>query len=255
MLASLVKGTDWAKITEYLSPVFFQIVPPLAMAKKLKEFATGYASANRFKSTCVKIDRALVQSDLGLRIYGNDNIPSADSGLKAGSGRSHGDVLLRLFFWQLFTLDEAILDLRSTAFPLKDDFNNWQPSPLMVTWDPAFIASIRRLYEGFYTSNDVLMDQALAELGITAGKSVLLQHFGVGQDSHQFSLRAFRATFHELFVTCKHARAKLPADFLAFGGLLACLYEHLETLGGTYDVRAAFFDVFKEAGAARKGDL
>ena len=243
MLSALVKGTDWSQLTEYLSPVFFQIVPPIGMAQKLKSMVSGYLSPVKFQEIAARVNGALETSRLNVRItnFSGDSLKSKVP--TYGPETSPGDVLLRLYFWQIFSLDEALLDFRSKAFPQPNNVNIWHPSPLFTRWDPKFIIAARNLYFGFYTDRTDLMDEALSNLGLTAGKKVLLKHFGENQDRVRFEMASFRATFHEVFVACKQARSRMHPDFLALGGMLACLYEHLELLGGTYDVQQAFTDV------------
>ena len=243
MLRAVVKGTDWSQLTEYLSPVFFQIVPPIGMAQKLKSMVSGYMSPSKFQEIAARVNGALENSPLNVRIDNLNRVGMKVEIPAPGPEIKPGDVLLRLYFWQIFALDEALLDFRSKAFPQPQNVNAWHPSPLFTRWDPKFISAARNLYLGFYTDRTDLMDDALAHLGLTAGKSVLLKHFGENQDRVRFEMASFRATFHEVFLACKQARSRMHPDFLALGGMLACLYEHLEQLGGTYNVRQAFADV------------
>jgi hypothetical protein len=246
MLASLVKGSDWSQLTEYLSPVFFQIVPPLKMAQKIKSLCGGYLAPSRFREIVERLNLALERSPLPVRIVTSQppsdlTMPPSDT---TGSGLTPGDVLLRLYFWQIFHLDEAILDLRAKAFPTARQIRDWQPSPLFTSWDRGFLAAVRNLYQGFYVGPMALMDEALIVLGLYPAKDILLKHFGADQEHVTFTLSDFRSTFHEVFVACKHAKTTMHPDFLALGGMLACLYEHLEGLGGGYNVRHAFAEVY-----------
>ncbi len=56
----------------------------------------------------------------------------------------------------------------------------------------------------------------------------------------RFEAKHFHATFHEVFVRCRDAGATLHRNFLALGLHLACLYDALESLAVTFDVREAW---------------
>ena len=136
MLSAFVKGTDWSQLTEYLSPVFFQIVPPIGMAQKLKSMVSGYISPTKFQEIAARVNGALETSPLNVRIT-NFSGNSLQGDVPApGPETKPGDVLLRLYFWQIFALDEALLDFRSKAFPQPQNVHVWQPSPLFNRWDP-----------------------------------------------------------------------------------------------------------------------
>ena len=70
---------------------------------------------------------------------------------------------------------------------------------------------------------------------------MLLDHFGGGnQQAVVFDPVEFRQTFHRVFVACRDANATLPGGFVPLGLYLAMLYDHMASLGGTWDVRAAY---------------
>ena len=43
-----LKGTDWELLTDFVSPVFFEVVPTLGMAKVFGSILKDYSSANEF---------------------------------------------------------------------------------------------------------------------------------------------------------------------------------------------------------------
>ncbi|MBM4251674.1 MAG: hypothetical protein FJ146_06865 [Deltaproteobacteria bacterium] len=246
MLATLVKGTEWSQLTEYLSPVFFQIVPPLKMAGKLKSLAGGYLSSHAFNTALTTIRPALETSGLGVSLVAPGSVVTAQGGDDDSTRRRRGDLILRLYFWQIFNLDVNLLDFRRRAFHSDGDQLVWQPAALFNHWDKDFVAAVRQMYIGFYHTRHDIMDTALHKLGLYGAKDTLLNHFGTNQDCVYFDLAKFRSTFHDVFLACKKARSQLHPDFLALGGILACLYEHLEQLGLGLDVKAAFHDVIRD---------
>jgi hypothetical protein len=43
-----------------------------------------------------------------------------------------------------------------------------------------------------------------------------------------------------VFIRCRDSKTPLHPDFVTLGVMLATLYDHLETLGGVYDVQSAY---------------
>ncbi len=243
MLATLVKGTDWSQLTEYLSPVFFQVVPPLKMAKKIKSLMGGYLSTAEFSKALAIIEPALQRSALNVSLASKVTAAKVTIPADEESLKRQGNLVLRMYFWQILNLDVALLDFRRRAFNFGDEGLIWQPSSLFNYWDKEFISSVRAMYVGFYLGKHETMDAALRKLGLFQAKDILLDHFGSNQQNVRFRLADFQATFHEVFVACKNARSELNPDFLALGGMLACLYEHLEQLDLEFDARTAFQEV------------
>lgn len=246
MLASLLRGTDWSKVADYLSPVLFQIVPPLALAKQVQILVKSYRDKKQFENLKNTIGRDLTPTPWGITLDGASS-GEVDPG---NSSLSSGDRLLRLYFWQILSQPAAILDMRNHGWQTASNGSYvWNPSPLFLAWDPEFVAAVRNMYTGFYQANGELLDQGLEAIGLKPGKAVLLNHFGENQDRIAFDLSHFRSSFHDIFLACKEAKARLHPNVIGLGAVLACLYENLQHLGGTYDVRAAFHDA--EAYASR----
>jgi hypothetical protein len=160
----------------------------------------------------------------------------------AGRGASaRGSAVLGLFFRQLFGSDTAVLDLRHGRFGERGGHHYWQPRPLYVTWDPGFLSALRQVYLGFYGDRPAQLHEGLDQLGIACAQTVFTKHFQYpDQHAVRFRLGDFRSGFHDAFLRCREARAHLHPNFVALGVYLACLYEHLEWLGGTHDVATAF---------------
>ncbi len=239
MLGRLLKGTEWVKAVDYLSPVFFQVVPTLPMGKRLASLASSYGDRKSFNTVCEalapKIKKIGIQLSYG--IPNEQQEPSKKQNLSADDEAK----VLTLYFWQLFFADTLLLDYRRATFYLTDDGQIvWKPKRLFARFDPKFAQGIKQMYQGFYTADYPLFDQALKDLGLFHAKDLFIAHFGASQSSMRFELSAFRKTFHELFVSCKENHSQLHPDFLTFGAGLFSLYEHLEQNANSFDVRAAF---------------
>lgn len=232
MIGKLLQGSEWSRATEYLSPVFFQVVPTLAMGRKIAKLISSYSDSSGFAKIC--LERAAAIKPLGITIDFEKNSEatlSEDDGFK----------ILVLYFYQLLVTDTPLLDLRYSAFSLNSENQLiWTPKPLYTTLDASFAQSIRGMYLGFYGDNFEQFDLALKELDLLHARELFLNHFGQSQSAMKFDLVTFRKTFHDLFVSCKVARTRLHPDFLAFGAGLFCLYENLARNERTFDVRAAF---------------
>jgi hypothetical protein len=253
MLKRLLQGTEWSEVSSYLSPSFFTVVSPFKMAAKFKTLTKNFMTRDGFEDIAAMLQSRLELSNIPLHIdpkgSPQDSPPksetkeSAATKEKKSTNARRGELLLRLYFTQIMHLPACLLDYRQSRFVAGSGKNlmTWKPTPLFVVWDGLFLDGVRRLYQGFYENDEQVLDAALASLGLDTAKKELLAHFGSRQDKVEFNLATFRSTFHHVFEAAKKGKRSLPADFLPFGAGLACLYEHLEGLGGTFDPRAAYF--------------
>ena len=149
--------------------------------------------------------------------------------------------MLELFFHQLLRSNTAVLDLRHARFVEHQGLVYWQPRPLYVRWDAEFLAALREVYSAFYGDHPSRLREGLGRLGIACAHGAFVKHFQYpDQHAVRFRLTDFRSGFHDTFVHCREAGASLHPNFVALGIYLACLYEQLDWLGGTYDVAGAF---------------
>jgi hypothetical protein len=164
-----------------------------------------------------------------------------------------GDGLLKLFFFQIAMSEAVFLDLREPRFCrcVESGRVAFHPLPLWTHWRPDFVEGVRRLYAGFYAGQSEAFEHATRELGVSAANEVFLRAFG-GDKKHaaRYALAEFRDTFHEVFIKCRDAGAVLHPDFATLGAMLATLYDHLESLGGIYDVQAAYLSANAPAQAS-----
>ena len=143
-----------------------------------------------------------------------------------------------------------MLDLRSSTFSTPAGSRLlWKPAPAFVVFEPAFHQGLSQLYRGFYLNNPTQFSQGAQALGLATAQEAIRKQLGDGDQSRvHFTLRGFQQRFHHVFAECKAPHAKLHPQFIALGIGLSTLYAHLETLGGTQDVRTAFNRALEGAG-------
>ena len=106
-----------------------------------------------------------------------------------------------------------------------------------MRWDETFRLAVSEAYRAFYSGGDV--GAALAPLKLSSAADLFAKHLG-GSDVVNFSVDAFVASFHAIFVHCRDQGIALHPNFLPLGLYLATMVDTLEKLGVALDVRAAF---------------
>ena len=242
-LLKTLKGTDWELLTSFVSPVFFDIVPTLGIAKVFSSIVKDFANAKEFERVRLGAEETLAKIGpplQSLRIVSSLAHKPNLAELSVAERQEFGAMVLKIYFAQIFSGNKSILDLRSTAF---SSCSEWAPKPVYFKWNESFRAGLCDLYRGFYTNDDLLLDAGLTKLNLMHAKSVISGHFGEGeQTSVRFSLKHFQKSLHDVFESCKKNRASLHPDFFALGAYLLCLYENLESLNCAFDVRGAFLE-------------
>lgn len=234
MWKTLVKTSDWSDVFDLVSPSLFRILPAGKIASQASTLAKNWMSNKRFakiKRTC---QETIDGSDLPLTIVDKLDKERADEDALTG------EQLLELYFHQIFHSSTAILDIRHARFWPDDDGVVWAPRPYFLEWDPAFQDKLRRVYLAFYADDEQAFDKAVSELGLTGMASIFRDQFG-GQDptSVRFHLEDFRDSFKTILSKSEELDTELHPNFIALGIYLACMYEHLEELGGEYNVAVA----------------
>lgn len=230
MLRALLAGAELSMIRDYVSPAFFDVMPPRQLTAEARALARA-----RFRS-----------SDPALRALSSSLPPElslGDSGslpLDEHARKQHGQRVLQLYFHQIYTQPTAFLDLRPECFAATEAHTSWSPGWLRITWEPGFIQAIRRLYRGFYTDDTPMFNTALSDLSLEPARDTFIRHFGGGdQRSVRFERAHFHQTFHHAFQACAQHEGRLQQNFISLGLMLGCLYAHLEPLDLALDVRAA----------------
>lgn len=243
MWRKIFKTTDWSTLIELVSPRTFEVMPLGNARHQFTELAGNYVKKKRFAQAVDTRRRLMEGRDLQVRLLDQNDALTGEP----TSTQADGQVLLELYFHQIYAGEWTILDLRHSQFRRTTDGLVWQPNRFHIQWQPEFLATLRRLYTGFYTDDDAMFRSALQQFHIDVAEKSFREHFGTGrQQSVSFDLVHFRETFQKVFRQCKEAGVELHPNFIGLGFYLATLYEHLETLGGAFDVRSAFFSVYRD---------
>ena len=236
-MINFLKGTEWEMLLDFISPVFFEVVPTLGMASVFGTLAKDYANPAKFAK--IKSETEALIKECQFQFVGNSEFhPLKVESMSETQKVEFGEKVLSLYFTQFLKRPEAILDLRFSSF---GENNLWSPKPIYYNWNSQFLEGMRGLYLGFYSNNRELMREGLRKLNLAHAEDIFQNHFGEGdQDSVLFTFSHFKKSLHALFVSCKEQKSKLPPDFFAFGFYLLCLYENLEKLGVKLNVRRVF---------------
>jgi len=234
MILDVLRKSEFGDLAKLCSPRLFSVLPALSLARSVKNLMAS-RDAKRHAAICAK--HADVHRNDGVAIA--KTLPVRTKLDEAGRIAA-GSRLLRVYFRELFFAEEALLDLRPNAIAFAADHLDWAPAALSVTWDPAFLRGLRDTYRGFYGGDDAGFRRGLDALGLTKAETLFRQHFGEDPSAVRFSTRDFTHTFGLVFEACAKEHVKLSGDFVAFGFLLAALYQSLESLDVPLDVRTAF---------------
>lgn len=248
----LLAGSDWSHFLSVLSPSLFDVISARDLSKRAAELARNWFDRSGYLGCIRRLDESLQSANIGVDISASrpsqSRIPFRSEPLPLGACPSSddGDALLKYFFLQIMSADTVFLDLRDKRFcncPSSGRVT-FIPLPLWAHWQSDFVQGVRDLYQGFYVGPISLFEHATRELGVSAANSVFQQAFGGERiRGNQYRMSEFRDTFHEVFIKCRDAKTAFHPDFVTLGVMLATLYDHLETLGGTYDVLAAYESV------------
>jgi hypothetical protein len=231
MLGTFAKVARWSDIRDLFSGNLLKLFPPRTMAVIITSVVDGMNDHGQQNRVRDGISQNIKSLGIDLEI-------DTGSARKTISETPNGDDILRLYFTQIFTQDAVFLDLRSSAFEGK----TWKPGRLFVRWDPEFLSAVRGMYVSFYRGSDSDFEQAVDRLGLPGHADLFRAHFGDNQEAVTFQTESFRKIFEAILAA---HQTTLPPSFGILGVYLICLYEHLERLGGTYNVRQAFDDVYE----------
>lgn len=236
-MLELLRKTEWSLFVDLVSPSFFEVLPGRVLRR---EFGRLFSSTrDRPGLAALRAARGPGLAPLGLTWTERTSGPVPP--LDEAARQREGHAALRLYFHQLLHWDEVVVDQRAAAFRSAGGAVQWSPRPLWTLWEPGFRDGVRDVYRGFYAGDDARFRRGLAAMGMLAGEDVFRAVFGSDdQRAVAFSVTGFQRTFHRIFVRCRDAGAELAGGVLPLGLTLGSVYQHLEALGGTFDVRAAF---------------
>lgn len=232
---TLLKTSDWSDVFDLVSPALFRILPAGKIATQASTLARNWMSNKRFRKAKKQCQETLSSSELPITI-----VDSLDRDRATEDDALSGEQVLELYFHQVFHSTTSILDIRHSRFWKTDEGVAWAPRPYFLEWAPEFQQRLRRVYLSFYAEDSEAFDQAISELGLTGMAGIFRDQFG-GQDptSVSFRLEDFRDSFKTILSKSEELETELHPNFIALGIYLACMYEHLEELGGEYNVAVA----------------
>lgn len=250
MLMHLLKNSDWSFLLDFVSPAFFKVIPPMELVNNASALAKRTRDQHLYQTS---VQAAAVY--LGRFMTDLQVVPGTMTRRGDVPGLVEADVvrieehkrvqlatrIVEIYFAQILTRQTVLLDVRLSRFAHTDEGVWWSPAPLMGVFSDSFLNAMSELYQGYYGSNPEQMKKALRELQLDWAHDVFIAHFGEGdQSAVRFTMSHFVQTFHEVFTLCKNKRQSLRGEFVQLGVILGLMYESLEKLNVTVDVRSAF---------------
>ena len=248
MLKYLLKSVDFSALGgglgALLNPELIAAIPAAGVLELGGSLLQSGLPAGKPEFERRLTEITLKAKEAGLSIEVGTPDPSRSS-----PARASGEAVLVLYFFQLLSSTTWILDFRSSAL-LEGSSGpqsiRWKPAQIYHHLDPIWVTAVRSMYTGYYLGQMDLFDRALEELGLACARESLLEHFGSGdQSSVRFELARFQKTFLTIFKDLAHKKRSIRTEFIVLGLSLLALYENLETLGGSYNVRESFLRAHK----------
>lgn len=247
MITKLLRKANLTQLRSLLSPAFFDVVPRRVLWSQASRLYRNYRDREGFRQALQERRQTLREAELPVELEEQD---SPADGQPQKPDQYAGRVVT-LYFHQLLRGGAAILDLRARSLgDLADGGLCWHPDPLWTRWDPEFVSALQDVYGGFYAGRDERFRRGLAALGLEGAREAFERHFDEEVGSTTFDLQSFVDSFHDIFAFCRDHRIELPAGFLPLGICLATMYENLDRLSVTVDVRRCFESATTGAGDA-----
>ena len=240
----------FGSLLDYISPSAFDVIDWAAALKKSLSISRELVFESSVQKYCEEF-KAFLPNGIEFDLSKNPNLQKEDTENKIDAQR-FGEILLEIYFLQIYQSDVVFLDLRAERFKnISESRVIWRPNGLWYRFSNTFLDGIRGLYEGFYASNESKLHESLYQLGLYSNdmnpeaKSELLglleNHFGQGKNSPvEFKVANFMKSFDCLFLFLKKEKLKLHEDFLFLGIYILTLYMHLESLNCTLNISEAY---------------
>jgi hypothetical protein len=251
MIGKLLNSSEFGQWTSFVSPAFLEVMPAKALWQRFTALARHTRDRELYARAVAEREGWLVRSRLPVSLAPRGAPVAAVSGGPADPfpPQARAAAVVALYFHQLLHGKLTLLDLRQPAFTSQAGRLVWRPAAWIASWDTSFIEALRAIYAGFYGGDAAGFQSGLVALNLLHAEDVFRLHFGDGQHAVRFEVKHFVSTFHQVFVRCRDQKTRLHPDFSLLGLYLASLYDHLERLGESVDVAAAF-DLARSLGAA-----
>lgn len=249
-----IEAVDIERFVALASPSFFDVIPVDSLWGRRRDLIASTRDVAGFSHLRHEVELALRRLRVPVAL-GPGAEPAA--GRTRVDERRRGEVAMQIYFAQVGHLDRAVLDMRPARFHtlVRNDGQvivGWNPRPLSITWDPAFIAGLRGLYAGFYRDDAALFERSASALRLSVAVDLLRRHLeGMDGTQVRFELDRLTRSFHEIFTRCQEHEVTLHPNFVALGMCLSGLYEHLAALGVPLNLRAAFDAVWERPASGR----
>ena len=243
----MILPKDIKNLLQYISPAVFKIISFREVGFKLIKMVN-----NRNPETMNQLKQDLTSSlpeNLILQPFTSQL--TSQTQLNDNQKTQIGEIILELYFTQLFSEKGVLLDLRPTHFGYETPNLCFEPGRLMHQFQSEFRNGILKIYKGFYGDEPDLLDEGLQDIGLLATGnseddrsqliSLLFAHFSNADHRPMlFKMDDFYQSFHQLFVFLKEKRQRIDSDFAFLGIYLVTLYLNLENLGVPLDVAASW---------------
>lgn len=234
---------EWSAWFDLVAPGVDLFAPRDLLHQSL-ELVGNAASQRRFASALGMTQSTLRRARVPILVESKRRksalVPAAE--LKRTQRRWLGQLVLQLYFTQLFRCDTAMLDLSPSRLGINVEGDAvWTPRAFYVRWDFDFLRGLRDVYAGFFADDQTQFRAGLRNLGVEAADELLLRHLGgETQRSVRFSRAELHSTLQEICDLRTSGAGTLHRNFVAFGLHIASLHELLESLDCSFDVRSAF---------------
>ena len=238
---------EWGTLLE-LAPASFDLMSTRSLARQGLELLSNAASARRCLRVLTGLQSHLRDGSIPVLIKEHRSAPGLlkHEELSRSQRRWIGQLVLEVYFTQVFRSEVAIIDLWPSRFGVDTDGDAlWAPRPFYLRWDPAFREGIRNAYAGFFLESETRFEEGVRQLGLGEASGALVAHFGDGnQRSVRFGLESLRTTLEAVARQRSSHEPPLHPNFAAFGLYLIGLHELLGSLDMAFDVRTAFMRAY-----------
>src|SRR5690349_11702601 len=124
MLGRLLSGGEFGQWASFVTPAFFDVMPPKALWQRFKQLASGTRDRDLYARALRERQALLARSSLGVALEGPEAPKGADPsrpGAREGSGaaisaEARAPRVVALYFHQILHGDTTLLDLRQASF-------------------------------------------------------------------------------------------------------------------------------------------